>query len=324
MISSSRRKFVLASAGACMLQSTGVHAQNWPQRPIKLVVAYPAGGLTDIIARVFGQEVGRILGQPVIVENRPGAGGKIGFDAVRLSPSDGYTISIVVPALMVTLPLTDPNFGINPKDFTPISLAVRTHQVLVVNADLKIRTLKDFVAYAKQNADKLSYGTPGVGTSFHFNVVRMAQKLGIKPGLHAPYKGEAPALNDLAGGQIQYMLTSSPSSPLITAGKIVPIAVASEARIAPLPNVPTFAEQGSDFVTDGWVGFVAPASVPGVIVERLGAAFAQASKAPEIRERLRVMGYTPDGRTSKDFAKVIQTQTTDYTELIKSGAIQLK
>ncbi len=323
MVSHFRRRLLLASAGACMLPAPVVHAQSWPQRPIRLIVPYPVGGLTDNVARALGEEVGRILGQTIIVDNRPGAGGKIGFDAVRTAAPDGYTIGEVVPALMVTLPLTDRSFGINPKDFAPISLSVRTTQVLVVDARLNLRSLKDFVAYAKQHPDKLSYGTPGVGTSFHFNVVRMMHDLGLQPGLHAPYKGEAPALTDLAGGVIQYMLTSNPSSALITAGKIVPIAVAAQARLAALPDVPTFAEQGSSFATDGWVGFVAPAAVPTAILDRLSQAFAQALKAPKVQQSLRNMGYVPDGAAGKDFSRIIDAQTADYAALIKSGAIKL-
>ncbi|ODS65760.1 MAG: hypothetical protein ABS43_31375 [Bordetella sp. SCN 67-23] len=315
---------MLAGCSASILFASAAAAQPWPQRPVRLIVPYPVGGLTDNISRTLGDEVARLLGQNVIIENRAGAGGKIGLDLLKQSPADGYTIGLAVTANMVTLPLTNPNFGIDPaRDFEPITLAVRTHQVLVVSEQLKVRTLKDFVAYAKQHPDRLSYGTPGAGTSFHFNIVRMEQKLGIR-GLHIPYKGEGPVLADLASGQIQFTLTSNPSSGLIASGKIVPLAVASKSRIAPFPDLPTFAELGVDFASDGWVGYVAPKGVPEAILDRLNAAFVQAVQSPKVQQTLRTMGYTPDGSSRKEFAKVIADNTATYSELLRSGAVKLE
>lgn len=326
MTSHIRRTLLLAgcSVAASALFASASLAQSWPQRPIKLIVPYPVGGLTDNVSRAIGEEVGRLLGQNVVIENRAGAGGKIGLDLLKQSPPDGYTIGLAVPANMVTLPLTNPNYGLDPMaDFEPITRAVRTHQVLVVSGQLNVKTIPEFVEYARRNPDKLSYGTPGAGTSFHFNVVRMEQKLGIK-GLHVPYKGEGPVLTDLAAGQIQYMLTSNPSSGLIASGKIVPLAVASKSRIAPLPDLPTFAEQGFDFASDGWVGYIAPKGVPVEILDRLNQAFVEAVRSPKLQAALVTMGYTPDGSSREEFARTIAENTETYSQLLKSGLVRLE
>jgi tripartite-type tricarboxylate transporter receptor subunit TctC len=167
--------------------SVSVAHAEWPDKPIKLIVPYPAGGLTDIVTRVLADEVGRNLGTTMVVENKAGAGGQIGLDTMLRAPKDGYTIALVVPATMITLPLTNANFKIKPlEQFAPITIAVDTFLTLVVDSKLGVNTLPEFIAYAKRNPGKINYGTPGVGTSFHFNNVLMARKLGMD-AVHVPY-----------------------------------------------------------------------------------------------------------------------------------------
>ncbi|MCW5627436.1 MAG: tripartite tricarboxylate transporter substrate binding protein [Rhodoferax sp.] len=312
----------LLLALAAGLSLSVAHAQ-WPDKPIRIVVPYPAGGLTDIVTRVLSDEVGRNLGTTVIVENKAGAGGQIGLDAVLRAPSDGYTVALVVPATMVTLPLTNPNFRIKPlEQFAPITVAVDTFLSLVVDPKLGPRTLPEFIDYAKKNPGKLNYGTPGVGTSFHFNNVMMARKLGIDT-VHVPYQGEVKILTDLSGGLLQYALVTNTAKPFIDGGKVQPIAVTSATRVVSLPDVPTFKEAGSDFTSDGWVGYVAAAGTPKPIMDKLNAAFVKALRTPAVRDRLTDMGYVVSGNSPEAFADIVREATQRYSDVLKAGQIKL-
>ncbi|MGD9944029.1 MAG: Bug family tripartite tricarboxylate transporter substrate binding protein [Burkholderiaceae bacterium] len=307
------------------LAAHAAHAA-YPDRPITLVVPYTPGGLADVVARSVIDEVSRDLGQRVVVENRGGAGGKVGLDYVRRAPKDGYTLAAVVPALMVTMPLTDKDFGMEPlKDFEPISIAVDTFTVLVVGqqAAERGRTLSDFVSWAKSHSGKVDYATPGYGTSRHFDSVLLARALGIGQLTHVVYKGEAPALIDLSAGVFHFMLASQSAKAGVDSGRLVPIAVAARERVAAFPNVPTFREQGTDFVTNGWVGFVAPAGVPDDVLERLNAAFRRALKQPAVSASLNKMGYQVVGNTRQEFRQVIENDLRRYGELWRSGAIRI-
>lgn len=301
---------------------TAAHAE-WPDRPIKLIVPYPAGGLTDIVTRVLSDEVGRNLGATIVVENKAGAGGQIGLDTVLRAPSDGYTIGLVVPATMITLPLTNPSFKIKPlEQFAPITIAVDTYLSLVVDPKLGPKTLAEFIDYAKKHPGKLNYGTPGVGTSYHFNNVMMARKLGIDT-VHVPYQGEVKILTDLVGGQLQYALVTNTAKPFIDSGKVNALAVTTGKRVVSLPNVPTFKEAGSDFTSDGWVGYVAAAGTPKPIMDKLTAAFVKALQAPAVRDRLTEMGYVVAGSSPQEFIAIVQEATKRYADVIKAGQIKL-
>lgn len=298
----------------------------FPDKSITLVVPYAPGGLTDVVTRAVAEEVARDLGQRVIVENRGGAGGKIGLDSVRRSPNDGYTLSVVVPALMVTMPLTDPNFGIDPlKDFEPVSIAVDTFTVLVVGQQSAkgADTLEEFVSWAKKHPGEVNYATPGHGTSRHFDSVLLSRKLGIDNPTHVAYKGEAPALTDLSGGIFHFMLASQAAKPGVESGHLLPLAVAARERVAAFPNVPTFREQGIDFITNGWVGFVAPAGVPEDRLERLNAAFTHAVQQPAVRATLEKMGYQVVGNSRAAFRQVVESDSQRYGELWRSGAVKI-
>lgn len=316
-------KTVLLATAAALAWAAPAHAA-WPDKPITLIVPYSAGGLTDTVTRVLSEELGRELGQPIVIENRPGAGGKIGLEQLKRAPKDGYTIALAVPATMVLLPLTEPNYKLEPlKDFEPITVAVDTFTVLVAHSSVApTGSLKEFVAYAKANPGKLNYGTPGPGTSFHFNNVVLAQKLGIET-THVPYKGEAPALNDLAGGAIQYMLGTQSAKAYVDGGRIKALAVAASQRVASFPGVPTLKELGVDFKTDGWVGYVAPAGVSGDVLDRLNQAFVKALKVPKVQELFAGMGYIPVGNSRSEFRTLIGKSSQHYDELLKSGAVKL-
>lgn len=316
-----KAKFLLAAL-ACSLYSAAWAA--WPSKPITLIVPYAAGGLTDNVTRALSDEVSRQLGQPVVVDNRTGAGGKIGLEQLARAPKDGYTIGLVVPATMIFLPLTDKGMKVNPsKDLDLITVAVDTYYVLVTARQIASSgKFADFVSYAKAHPGQLSYGTPGVGTGFHFNNVLLATKLGIK-ATHVPYRGESAALIDLAGGSIQYMMAGESAKAYVDDGKINALAVTSAQRVASYPNVPTMKELGVDFQTDGWVGYAAPAGTPKDVMDKLNAAFVAAVKSPKVQAVFKGMGYTPVGSSRQDFRQRVEDSFEKYRRLMESGDIKI-
>ena len=316
-------RHLLAGALAALCAAP-VLAGAWPERPIKLIVPYPAGGLTDIVSRLVGDELGRELGTSVVIENRAGAGGQIGLQALLQAPRDGYTIGLVVPATMVTLPLTNPAYKIRPlEQFEPITIAVDTFLTLVVDRKLGFRTVAEFAEYARQHPGKMNYGTPGAGTSFHFNNVLLAQKLGIE-AQHVPYTGEVQMLNDIAGGQLQYALVSNVGKTFVENGQVNALAVTSAQRVRSLPDVPTFREKGIDFTSDGWVGYVAAKGTPAPVLARLQGAFVKALQVPAVQQKLAEMGYQVVGNTPQQFRQIVQDSSQRYGALLRSGAVKLQ
>ena len=314
----------LMAGTAALTAAVPAAAGPWPERPVRIVVPYPAGGLTDVVTRVVAEELGRQIGQTVIVENKGGAGGMIGLQGVLQAPRDGHTIALVVPATMITLPLTSASYKIKPlQDFEPITAAVDTFLTLVVSPSSGIRTLADFIAHAKRNEGKLNYGTPGAGTSFHLNNLMMARRLGIRT-THIPYQGEVQFLNDVASGVLNYALVSSAGKPYIDGGRVVPLAMSAPARSSSLPNVPTFAEQGVDFTTDGWVGYALAAGTPPDVVEQVSAALMKAIRSPAASKRLSEMGFTVVGNDRASFKASIIRSTKAYEELVTSGEVKVQ
>lgn len=316
-------KTLIAATLIGTIAGPSLAADKWPERPITLIVPYPAGGLTDIVSRTIGNELGSVLGTNVIIENRAGAGGQIGLQAMLAAPRDGYTVSLVVPATMVTLPLTNPAYKIKPLvDFQPITVAVSTYLTLVTDPKLGFKSLEDFTAYAKKHPGKMSYGIPGTGTSYHFSNVALAQKLGID-AVSIPYTGEMAVINDLIGSQLQYALVSSVGKNFINDGKLTALAVTSGQRVKELPGVPTVQESGFDFSTNGWVGYAVAAGTPAPIVAKLHDGFVKALGNPEVNQRLIDLGYRVVGNTPDEFRKLVQDDEQSYGALLKSGAIRL-
>ena len=284
---------------------------------------YPAGGLTDTVTRVLSNELADILGQNVIVENKAGAGGKIGLDQVKRSAPDGYTLGLAVPATMVTLPLTNPAYDIEPlKDFTPIGRAVETFVVLVTNPQLGVNSAAEFVALGKSRSPELAYGTPGVGTSFHFATEILNQAMGIK-ALHVPYQGESAILNDLAGGHLDYTLATNTARPFVEGKRLTALGISTPERHPAFPDVPTFKELNYQADDNGWVGYVGPANMPEDVLEKVSAAFRQALSSPKVREQYANMGYTVLDDTPADMLAIIERTTERYTKLLDSGAIKI-
>ncbi len=319
-----RRLLAGAIASFACLAAAPSLAADWPERPIKLIVPYPPGGLTDIVSRLVADELGRVLGTSIVIDNRAGAGGQIGLQAVLQAPKDGYTIGLVVPATMVTLPLTNPAYKIKPlEQFEPLTIAVDTFMMLVVDRKLDLTTVQQFADYAKKNPGKMNYGTPGAGTSFHFNNVILAQKMGVD-AQHVPYTGEVQLLNDIAGGQLQYALVSNAGKNFVDSGQVAALAVTTAKRVSSMPAVPTFKESGVDFVSDGWVGYVAAKGTPAPVLAKLHSGLVQALSAPAVKKKLSEMGYQVVGNTPAQFRQIVQDSTQRYSALIESGAIKLK
>jgi len=301
-------------------------AQTYPTKPIRLVVPFPAGGTTDILARAVAQKLSETLGQQVIVDNRPGAGGNIGSELVARSAPDGYTLlmgTVGTHAINVSL---YPKLPYDPvKDFTPIVLVAGVPNVLVVNPSLPARSVAELIAYAKANPGKLNFASSGSGTSIHLSGELFKVLTGVQM-THVPYKGSAPALTDLVGGQVQLMFDNLPSSlAFIKAGKLRALAVTSKTRAAALPDVPTMVEAGvPDFEASSWFGILAPAGTPRDIVVRINAEVAKWLATPDAREKLAGQGAIAAGGAPEDFARHIASETAKWARVVKASGAKVE
>ena len=306
-----------------MLVAALSSAQTYPTKPIRLVVPFPPGGATDILARDVAQKLTEAWGQSVIVDNRPGAGGNIGSELVAKSAPDGYTLemgTVGTHAINASLYAKMPYDHV--KDFTPVILVAGVPNVLVVTPSLPVSSVAELIAYAKANPGKLNFASSGNGTSIHLSGELFKVMAGVQM-THIPYKGSAPALQDLIAGQVQLMFDNLPPSlPQIKAGKLRALAVTSLARAPALPDVPTLAESGlPGFEASSWFGILAPAGTPAPIVAKLNAEVAKWLATPEAKEKLLKQGANPAGGTPEDFAKHIAAETAKWAKVVKdSGA----
>lgn len=317
----SRRLAVLAVAG---LLAGAAHAAGWPEKPITLVVPFPPGGPTDMVARVLAQNVGEQLGQSVVVDNKPGANGNIGNAFVAKAAPDGYTVlyntsSIALsPALYKKL-----SYDVR-RDLAPVLLTAVVPMGLVVNPQLPVKSVAELEAYAKKNPNKLSYGSAGNGNVTHLTAFQMVQHFGIE-ATHIPYKGSAPADVDLVAGQIQFMTdTINSVAPFIKDGKLRLLAVSTAKRLANFPDAPTLAESGmKGFEAGAWQGVMVPAQTPQPVIERLNQAFSQALKNPAVLEKLRVQGTEPLGSSPAEYGAYIDKELARWASVVKSTGISL-
>jgi tripartite-type tricarboxylate transporter receptor subunit TctC len=298
-------------------------AQGYPTHSIRLIVPFPPGGATDIIARAVAQRWTETLGQSVVVENRPGAGGNIGSDVVAKATPDGYTLlmgTVGTHAINASLYTNMPYDHV--KDFAPVILVAGVPNVMEVNPSVPAKTVQEFIAYAKANPGKLNFASSGSGTSIHLSGELFKVMTGVQM-THVPYKGSAPALTDLMGGQVQVMFDNLPPSlPHIKAGKLRPLAVTSATRAPALPDVPTVAESGvPGFEASSWFGVLAPAGTPRPIIDRLNGEVAKWLATPEAKERMLALGANAIGGSPEDFAAHIRAETAKWAKVVKeSGA----
>jgi tripartite-type tricarboxylate transporter receptor subunit TctC len=296
-------------------------AQQYPDRPIKWIVPYPPAGTTDVLARIVAQPLSEILGQQVIVENRPGAGNNIGTEAVIKAAPDGYTMLLVNPANGINATLYK-NLPFNfIRDIAPVAGIVRTPNVMVVPANFPANNVAEFLAYCKNNVSKINMASSGSGTSVHMSGELFKSMTGCNM-LHVPYKGAGPALVDLIGNQVQVLFDNLPSSAgHIKAGRLKALAVTSEKREPSFPNVPTVGDTVSGYEATAWFGVGMPRGTPPDIVNKMNAAINKAISQPKTKERLAELGGALIVGTPADFGKVIQAETNKWEKVVKfSGA----
>jgi tripartite-type tricarboxylate transporter receptor subunit TctC len=310
-------------AGFAVLVSAAAQAQTYPDRPIRLIAPFPAGGLADVLARAVGDEMSKSLGQPVIVENRAGAGGNTGADAVAKAASDGYTLLMSSAGILTANPFLYAKMPFDVETaFIPVSNVADMSMLVVVNPKVEAKTLKEFVALAKANPGKFNFGSPGIGTTGHLGLAMLMHAADVKIA-HVPYRGAAPAVTDLIAGQIDGVVDNPPTVLAhIESGKLRPLAVAAKERIALLPDVPTAAEQGvANYEASSWFGIAAPASTPQSIIERLHQSIAAAVRTPAMQERFSKSGARLIGDSPQDFGARIRAERVTWGEIIKAANI---
>ena len=300
-------------------------AETYPSRPIKLVVPFPPGGPNDIIARVVAQRMSEILGQPIIIDNRGGAGGVVGTDAVAKSAPDGYTIGIAsAGAIAISASLVEKVPYDSTKDLTAITTVASVPELLVVPAELNVNTFAELVAMANAKPGQLNFASTGPGSMPHLagELLKINGKLNI---VHVPYRGAAPAVNDILGGQVQMMFADIPVLlPHVKSGKLKAVAIASKARAPSLPEVQTLSEHGlANVDAENWYGMIGPANMPADIVAKLNAVTVEALKSPGVIEKLSSQGANLVGDSPAQFAAFIKTEIAKWAKVVEaSGARQ--
>jgi tripartite-type tricarboxylate transporter receptor subunit TctC len=316
----------LAGALLAILPAAVLAQGAYPTKPVRLIVAFPPGGSTDIIARLVGQKLSERLGQQVIVDNRGGAGGTIGTDIAAKSPADGYTLTMGTTSTHVIAPAIFPTVNYDPvKDFDPITLVASTPYLLVVHPGVKAKTLKEFIALAKSQPGKLNYASAGAGTTTQIAMEMLKLAAGIDI-VHVPYNGNGPAGIATMGGQVQALFGSMPAVlPQAKSGKLHAIAVGTAKRSSALPNVPSVAESGfPDFEVSLWLGFFAPKGTPAPVLKRLYTELTTIAKSPEMKEPFERNGADPVTTTPAELTKLMVRELDKYKKVIKAANITLK
>jgi len=317
-------RHVLAALAASIALSA--FAQSYPSKPIRLIVPFAAGGGNDNIARLVGKRLNESLGQPLVIDNRPGAGGVLGAELAAKSAPDGYTLFLGGVGSHAVNPNLIEKLSYDPiRDFAPVILLARAPLILVVHPSVPAHTFAELVAYARKNPGKLNFASNGNGSSAQLAAVMFDSMAGADM-VHVPYKGLAPALTDLLSGQVQLMFSSVVAIlPHIKAGKLRALAVTGEKRMASLPDVPTVAESGfPGYEASSWYGILAPAGTPHEIVARLNAEFSKALAQPEVRNNLLADGAEPVGDTPEEFAAYIRSEKERMGKLIRDAKIRME
>ena len=308
---------LLLAAGLAQAQG------GYPARPIRLIVPYPPGAGTDIIARTVGQKLGEILGQQIVIDNRGGGGGVIGADAGAKAPPDGYTMVLVTSTFAMTPTLQKPPYD-PVRDFTPLVLLAAVPNILVVNPAVPANNLQELIALARARPNELSYATSGSGTVSHLLTEWLRSLVGGMQLVHIPYKGNAQALTDLLGGHVSIMFSALPSAIAhINSNRVRPIAITSRARSAAVPQVPTFIESGvPDFVFSSEFGLLMPGRTPREIVVRLNREIIKILRMPDVRERLAGQGAEPVGNTPDEYAVLLKADLERWARVVKTAGIR--
>ena len=312
---------ILAFSGS--LISGLASAQTYPAKPVRLVVSFPAGGATDILARTISQKASEKLGQPIVIDNRPGAGGTIGSDHVAKSAPDGYTLLIATGSTHSVGPIINPKIPYSvERDFVPVVYVAKTSSVLVVPGTLPVKNLAEFIALAKSKPGQLNFGSSGNGTNSHLSgeLFKAQAKVFLT---HIPYRGTGLVFNDMMSGQVHMLMDNYVTAQSnIKEGKLRVLGVTSPQRLPFLPDVPTLDEQGlKGFDVSNWFGIYAPKGTPGEITAKVNAAFNQALQEPDIQKRLATLGATPTGSTPEEMGAMVAADTAKWSKLIRDRKI---
>ncbi len=315
---------MFAAGTLIALTATAGAQQAYPNKPIHFIVATAAGSGGDISSRLVAQKLAENWGQPVIVDNRPGANMIIAGEALVKSPPDGYTI-LMISSSHVINPLLVPNLSFDAlKDVAPVATITNSPYVLTINSSIPANNLREFVEYAKSRPRQLNFASSGTGSSAHLTAEILNNMVGMTIQ-HVPYKVVSQILNDLAGGQVQmYLATALTTLPYITAGKIKALAVANDTRLSMLPQVPTFAEAGVTFDVKNWFGIVAPAGTPKAIVDKLSTEIGKAIVSPDTAKKLASLGGEPFVSSPEQFAALMKADTAKFAKIIKSANIKIE
>jgi len=312
--------------GAALLGATcsAAFAQaKYPSRPLRVIVPYTPGGITDVATRIVAQEISKALGQNVIIDNRPGANSIVGVEIAAKAVPDGYTLTSVIAAHAANQSLYPKLPYDSIKSFAPVSLLVTAPLIVCVTNSLPVKTPKELVELARAKPGQLTFASSGVGAAAHLTTELLMLTTGIKM-VHVPYKGTAPALLDLTGGQVTLMLDTPGSMlPHSRAGKIRAIGMASEKRVAVAPEIPTLVESGVNVVGGTWVGILAPAGTPREIVDRLSSEMQTAVKKPDLRERFVNLGIDPAGTTPEEFTAFLKNEVDKWGKVIRAANVKV-
>ncbi len=322
------RRTVLVTLSAGLASGSGLlaHAQtDWPSRPVKLISPYGAGGASDLSARVLGEYLAKVLGQQIVVENKPGAGTRVATEMVARAPADGYTVLYVAAPYATAEALYGKGLSYQREQLRPIAMAMHAPLFLIVNAQSPVKTVRDLVAYSKTRPGGLNFGSPGAGSQPHLAAELLLRDAGMQ-GLNVHMRGDAMAYSELLGGRIDATLTAISSAlPHIEAGKLRVVGVASEARSPLYPTAPTIREQGfPSVVASGWYGFMVPAATPTEVVARLQSAALRALDDPAIKQKLLDIGLEASGAPGAEFAQFIDGETRKWTDVIRKANIQIE
>jgi len=319
-------KLLSLIAIATVLAGAPAHAQdNYPNHPIKLIVCLPAGGGVDTVSRIIAEKISKILGQPVVVENKGGQSGNLGTEFVYAAEPDGYTLLASQPAPITTAPLLFKKLNFDPTKFEPVAVMSAISNTLLVRPDFPAKDVKEFIAYVKANPGKVTYGSQGNGTTSHLTGAMFDAATGTKMN-HIPYKGTAPAINDLIGGHIDVMFNELATSiELHKGGRAKLLAVTSAKRVPELPDVPTMEEAGvPNFISDTWNAISAPPKTPKAIVAKLNAAVNEALQDPDVKAQYERMRLTAVGGTPENMAKIVKDDTARWGAVIKSANVKIE
>ena len=295
-----------------------LQAEEYPVKPIRIVIPFPPGGGADVLLRPLSKKLSEILGQPIVLDNRPGANGNIGAEIVAKSIADGYTLLVGNSSIPISVALYS-RLNYDPlKELTPITLLANTPSLLVVNPQFKARTVSELIALAKKAPGQINYGSAGIGSTPHLGMEMLGLATGTK-FTHVPYKGSGPTVSAILGGEIDALIINTATIlPQVQAGTLIPLGTTTSNRSALLPTVPTIGETVAGFELNTWYGLFGPAGLPAPIIAKLNNAFAQALNAPEIRQQLISMAYEPAPSTPEAFSKLLRSDVVMWTKTIKS------